>query len=94
MVWRAAAQPTQDYTVFVHLLNADGTCCAWQSDAMPRGGSYPTTRWRPGEVVSETIAIRPASGAAAGPLEIGLYLAETGDRLSVGPGQDALRIGE
>ena len=38
LVWQAEAQPAVDYTVFVHVLNADGTCCVWQADAMPRGG--------------------------------------------------------
>lgn len=98
LVWQVEAQPSQDYTVFVHLLYADGTCCAWQSDAMPRGGNYPTTRWRPGEVVSDTVAIRPAASLPPGtyPLEVGLYLAETGQRLPLSPaepGQDAARLG-
>jgi hypothetical protein len=41
LIWQAETQPTADYTVFVHVLNTDGTCCAWQSDAMPRGGRLP-----------------------------------------------------
>jgi hypothetical protein len=93
LFWQAQDQPRQDYTVFVHALNPDGTCCAWQTDAMPRGGAYPTTRWRPGEVVTDSFTISVPPGEY--PLEIGLYVAETGQRLPVTPGepgQDALRL--
>ncbi len=93
LYWQAEAQPRQDYTVFVHALNADGTCCAWQADALPRGGAYPTTRWRPGEVVADSYTISVPPGEYE--MEIGLYMAATGQRLPVTPGepgQDALRL--
>ncbi len=85
LVWRAEAQPAADYTVFVHVLRPDGTCCAWQADAMPRGGSYPTSRWRPGEVVTDpyAIALPPDLPPGEYPVEVGLYRAETGARLPV-----------
>ncbi len=85
LVWQAIAQPTADYTVFIHVLNPDGTCCVWQSDAQPRGGAYPTSRWRPGEVVVDAYEITLPEGAAIGDyeIEVGLYLAETGQRLGV-----------
>lgn len=98
LVWQAKARPSNAYTVFVHLLNPDGTCCAWQQDAMPRQNSYPTDRWLPDEVVVDAYQIDLPSDLAAGeyPLEIGLYLAETGQRLPViQPGQpdaDALLL--
>jgi hypothetical protein len=95
LTWQAERQPTRDYTVFVHALNPDGTCCAWQADAMPRDGSYPTTRWREGEVVVDAFVLSLPAGTF--PLEAGLYLPETGARLPVSPGapgQDALRLGE
>ena len=85
LVWQAETQPTADYTVFVHVLNADGTCCVWQADAMPRGGAYPTTRWRPGEVVVDAYEISLPEGAEIRDyeIEVGLYVAETGQRLGV-----------
>ena len=85
LVWQATAQPTADYTVFIHVLNPDGTCCAWQSDAQPRGGAYPTSRWRPGEVAVDQYEIALPEGATLGDyeIEVGLYLAETGRRLGV-----------
>lgn len=97
LVWQAVAQPTADYTVFVHVLRSDGTCCAWQSDAMPRGGAYPTSRWRPGEVVVDPYTIELPAELPPGEyaVEVGLYIAETGQRLAVDgaePPADAVRL--
>jgi len=52
---------------------------------MPRGGAYPTTRWRVGEVVVDTYDITLPEGVEIGDyeIEVGLYLAETGQRLGV-----------
>lgn len=85
LIWQAIAPPAADYTIFVHLLHPDGTCCPWQADNYPRQGSYPTSRWLTGEVVVEEYDIVLPDGLPAGsyPLEVGLYLAETGQRLVV-----------
>ena len=94
LVWQAIAPPSEDYTVCVHLLNPDGTCCVWQSDAMPQGGTYPTSRWLAGEVVIDSYGIVIPDDAAPGdyPLEVGLYLPETGERLPVVV--DGVAVGE
>jgi len=94
LVWQAETQPAADYTVFVHVLRPDGTCCAWQADAMPRGGTYPTTRWRPGEVVTDSYTIALPDDLPAGEyvVEVGLYRAETGERLTTATGEDAVRL--
>jgi 4-amino-4-deoxy-L-arabinose transferase-like glycosyltransferase len=85
LIWQAETQPTADYTVFVHVLRSDGTCCVWQADAMPQGGSYPTSRWVAGEVVVDPYEIVLPEALPAGQyaLEVGLYVAETGRRLEV-----------
>jgi 4-amino-4-deoxy-L-arabinose transferase-like glycosyltransferase len=85
LIWQAQTEPAADYTVFVHALYPDGTCCAWQQDAMPRQNSYPTSRWRPGEVVVDSYQITLPADAEAGAylLEAGLYLGENGRRLQV-----------
>lgn len=82
LVWQALATPAANYTVFVHLLDAEGVCCLWQADAWPQQGAYPTSRWLPGEVVLDTYAI-PLETSDNFTLEIGLYIAETGQRLQV-----------
>ena len=92
LYWQAIEIPPEDYTVFVHVLDkGDGSCCVWQQDVMPLQNDYPTTRWVAGEYVIDRYLIRPDPPLAPGryPLEIGLYLAESGRRLSVRvPGQE------
>ncbi|MFW5940498.1 MAG: ArnT family glycosyltransferase [Chloroflexota bacterium] len=85
LVWQALQAPTDDYTVFVHLLREDGSCCLWQQDVMPRQGTYPSSRWVAGEYVLDEYEIEIPPEAAAGErqLEVGLYVAETGQRLQV-----------
>src|SRR5205823_6580483 len=39
--WRGRGRPVRDYTVFVHVLDADSSIVA-QGDAPPRAGKYPT----------------------------------------------------
>ncbi len=84
LVWQAIEAPAADYTIFVHLLRPDGSCCAWQLDQMPLAGQKATGGWLAGEVVEDRYTI-PKGELAPGryPLEIGLYLAESGIRLSV-----------
>ncbi len=85
LLWQAVAPPTDDYTVFVHVLNQDGTCCAWQQDTMPQEGQYPTSRWVADEVVVDEYQIVLPEDAPPGvyPVEVGLYVAENGRRLQV-----------
>ncbi|MCB8985965.1 MAG: glycosyltransferase family 39 protein [Ardenticatenaceae bacterium] len=84
LVWQAFAPPSGDYTVFIHVLNPDGTCCVWQQDAMPQQGQYPTSRWVAGEVVVDTYQIvLPDDVPGSYPVEVGLYVPENGRRLQV-----------
>ena len=85
LIWQAQTTPATDYTVFVHVLHPDGTCCAWQQDTMPMQNSYPTTRWLPNEIVVDSYQITLPEDAAPGEyqIEVGLYIAENGTRLQV-----------
>ncbi|MCP5097809.1 MAG: hypothetical protein GY943_19860, partial [Chloroflexi bacterium] len=87
LVWQAKAVPATDYTIFVHWLTVDGRCdpCIWQMDTMPHQGQYPTSRWAKGEVVIDTFHMISSGNLPSGdyPLEIGFYIAETGQRLQV-----------
>jgi 4-amino-4-deoxy-L-arabinose transferase-like glycosyltransferase len=84
LYWRALAPMEASYTVFTHLLDGANQIRA-QQDNPPQGGSYPTTLWAPGEVVADPYALTVQADAPAGPhvIEVGLYLAETGQRLPV-----------
>jgi hypothetical protein len=80
--WVARRQPQKDYTVFVHLFDPATETIVAQHDAMPRQGSYPTSGWLAGEVVSETVRLS-LDGAPPGSyrLAVGLYDLATADRL-------------
>lgn len=54
LVWQALAEVSLAYTAYVHLLDGDGEIVA-QLDRQPQG--YPTSDWRPGEVVVDTYTI-------------------------------------
>lgn len=85
LIWQAQTTPATDYTVFVHLLHPDGSCCAWQQDVMPQQNSYPTSRWLSQEVVVDSYQIVLPEGAEPGEyvLEVGLYMGGNGRRLQV-----------
>lgn len=86
--WQALREMAKSYTVFTHLL--DGVGQAWgQKDSPPMGGGYPTTLWAAGEVVSDEYVIPVGDDAPAGEymIEVGMYLLETGERLSVLDGE-------
>jgi hypothetical protein len=85
LVWTALQEPADNYTVFVHLLNSDGTCCIWQDDVWPQQGLYPTGGWLGGEIIIDPYTIKIPADLPPGsyPLEIGLYSSETGKRLQV-----------
>ncbi|MGD8585454.1 MAG: hypothetical protein PVJ75_08895, partial [Chloroflexota bacterium] len=85
LVWQALAEPSDSYTVFVHVLDPAGVCCVWQQDVVPGQGSYPTDLWLPGEVIIDSYVIDLPEDLAPGlyPVEIGLYLADNGQRLLV-----------
>jgi hypothetical protein len=78
-----------DYTVFAHLLNADGHMM-WNDDHVP---AVPTSAWQPGEAVEYTReAFLTSSQLQPGPavLEVGLY--REGARLPLDgprPGREA-----
>jgi len=82
LYWRVLAPMEISYTVFTHLLNANGQLWA-QKDNPPVRGSYPTTEWRVGETIVDKydIVIPPNAPAGQYEVEVGLYDATTGQRL-------------
>jgi hypothetical protein len=94
LVWRAGeSPPLGSYTVFAQLLGVDGTVIA-QSDSLPAGGQRPTTGWRPGEYIVDAHQLVFHADAPPGParLIVGLYAAETLQRLGFEGGEDALTL--
>ena len=82
LYWRVLAPMEISYTVFTHLLDANGQLWA-QKDNPPVRGSYPTTEWRVGETIVDKydIVIPPNAPAGQYEVEVGLYDATTGQRL-------------
>jgi hypothetical protein len=82
LVWRARATVETDYTVFVHLTDAEGGLLT-QSDHPPVGGAYPTSLWEAGDVVHDphrlTLGRSTAPGACV--LSMGMYHSRTEERL-------------
>jgi len=72
--WQALQAPQADYTVFVHLFDPTTEAVVVQSDAQPRGGTFPTFWWVAGEVVSDTVTL-PLESVPEGTyrLAVGLY---------------------
>jgi hypothetical protein len=82
LYWEATCSLTEDYTVFVHL-SAPSSSPYAQGDGQPRRGTYPTSYWDVGQVVTDTHTLRVPPDLPAGhyPLVAGMYLLETGARL-------------
>jgi hypothetical protein len=90
LFWRVEATPDRDYTVFVHLLDTAGQL-AGQGDNPPLGNSWPTGRWRPGDLVPDyyMVALSPELPAGEYVLSVGMYDPATGQRVNVaGEGAD------
>lgn len=79
LVWQALAPPDANYTIFNHLLGADGQLYG-QFDSPPMGEAWLTSTWRPGEVIVEERLIPIAAEAGNGrySIAIGLYTNENG----------------
>jgi hypothetical protein len=90
--WQAQAEMDEDYTVFVHLLDAEGQL-AGQMDGQPFQGDYPTSWWIPGEVIIDSRSgLTVASGSYR--LLVGWYRAADGTRLPLADGSgDSVTLG-
>jgi len=82
LCWKSLRPLLADYTVFVHLEDASGVLIG-TGDGPPMQGAFPTSMWRPGDVVLDTHRLVPAAGEEAGGqrITVGLYKPEDGSRL-------------
>jgi 4-amino-4-deoxy-L-arabinose transferase-like glycosyltransferase len=82
--WQALKAMEEDYTVFIHLVDSQGHIWG-QKDNPPVDGFYPTTAWEAEEIVRDQydVGISPDAPPGQYQIEIGMYLAETGERLPV-----------
>jgi hypothetical protein len=82
LYWQARSSLTSNYTVFVHLASPFSSPYA-QDDGQPRRGTYPTSYWDVGQVVTDvhTLVVPDDLPPGPYPLVAGMYLLETGERL-------------
>lgn len=98
LYWEATGAPSADYTVFVHLLDANGNLAA-QADAPPgsdaHAGRYPTSWWAAGETIRDVHVLHLPADLTPGAfsLRLGLYQPETGERVLLASGADAAELG-
>lgn len=93
LIWRPEAETRTSYRVFVHLLGPDGAVAS-QSDGEPAGWRRPTTGWLPGEIVADghQLPLPAELGAGTYRLVAGLYEPQSGARLHLPGGEDAVTI--
>jgi hypothetical protein len=84
LYWQADGPTDVPYTVFVHLMAADGFNRTSQ-DNQPVWGSYPTTLWQPGEKISDkyTLTIPPGAPPGDHRLSVGWYDSATQQRVPI-----------
>lgn len=82
--WEAHSQPTDDYHVFVHLIDSNNTQLS-QHDGIPQNNQFQTSWWRDGDIIHDThliplddISLLDQNGLQ---LRIGLYVPETNYRV-------------
>jgi len=84
LYWQALGEMEESYTVFTHLIDEGGRIWG-QRDSIPGSGTLATTGWVEGEIITDEheLAVDPEALAGAYLIEVGMYLAETGERLPV-----------
>ena len=75
----------EDYTVFVHVEDAEGRMERLNADHKPSGGLYPTTQWKVGETVKDEFSVSLPSGAQTRALSLwmGFWEPKTDTRLQL-----------
>ena len=82
MQWRALRQPPADYTVFAHLVDAQGQQVGGNDQPLT-DGYYPSGLWEPGEVITHVQRLSVPYSASDGLYQIyvGVYEPVSGQRL-------------
>jgi 4-amino-4-deoxy-L-arabinose transferase-like glycosyltransferase len=80
LYWQGLAKMEENYYLFIHLLGRSGQLVG-SEDTYHGWGSYPTSLWRPGEVIADTYQL-PINKDALTPslvrVDVGLYDPSTG----------------
>ncbi len=93
--WSVDGRLASDYTVFVHLVGAEGDDVAIaQGDGPPLGGRWPTSLWLRGVTLDDMHTVPLPGDLPAGTYQllVGFYDPATGERLRLPDGRDAVRL--
>ncbi|HLB47338.1 MAG TPA: hypothetical protein VJL59_10075 [Anaerolineales bacterium] len=92
--WRAAVQPKEKYTLFVHLLDANGQLVVG-NDGVPARGSHPTARWQVGQInrFNVPLTVPPDTPPGLYSLSVGWYSWPSLDRLPLPGGASTFTVG-
>jgi 4-amino-4-deoxy-L-arabinose transferase-like glycosyltransferase len=84
LYWEALAEMERDYTVFTHVIGQRDRIWA-QVDSQPQGGAAPTSTWSRGQILMDEyhLLVEPDTPPGVYDIEVGLYLATTGERLGL-----------
>jgi hypothetical protein len=84
LYWRAQKKMTEDYTVFVHVVDEEGTIWG-QHDSQPVNGYYPTSFWDQDELVKDkhALVVREDTSPGEYRIEVGMYRLADGQRLAI-----------
>jgi hypothetical protein len=91
--WKPLQPITVNYSVFVHLIDANGSLVG-QHDGQPAAGYLPTSSWQSGMMIEDRHSILLPAELPPGDytLVVGLYDPNTGERLRDASGADAFTL--
>ncbi len=91
LYWQPVGPLEDNYVVFSHILDSTGQLVA-SHDSIPDNGRFPTHSWLPGETIVDSHLIQLPADLPAGEYQVrvGLYIPETGERLAITAGDEAV----
>jgi hypothetical protein len=75
----------QDYTIFVHVEDPTGKSERINLDHQPAGGTHPTSQWKKGETVADTVSlyVPPTANLRAYNIWVGFWHPSTDTRMEL-----------
>ena len=84
LYWQTDHELSEDYQIFVHVLNAEGYILT-QADTTPVQGRYPTSQWRVGVTITDLHTILVEDLPDDFSIRLGMYRLPDATRLPVTP---------
>ncbi len=90
--WHALRNNQDNYSVFVHFVSSNGQMVA-QHDGWPAAGLRPTSRWQPGDVIHDRLALALPASLTSGSYRLiaGMYVGDS--RLALADGMNSIELG-